>query len=254
MTNAVSSSQNPVPLHIGVIMDGNGRWAAARGLPRIEGHRRGIEAVRSLVKAAEKHGIRYLTLYSFSKENWTRPAGEVSELMGLLKFFIEKDLQRLKKDGVKIRILGDKDSLTKDIAGLLRKAEAETEQNERLYLQVAFNYGSRDEITRAARNLALDVTSGTINADAISEEAFSTYLDTKDIPDPDLILRTSGEIRLSNFLLWQAAYAEFVFLDVLWPDFGESHLSEALSIYAKRDRRYGGVTPDSSRLSLQKSG
>jgi len=237
------------PAHVAVIMDGNGRWAKARGLPRHEGHRRGLDAVRRIVRSAIEHNVRYLTIYSFSSENWRRPAEEVAMLMGLLKRFIRHDLADLHKNGVRVRIIGERENLSADIAGLLTEAENLTRNNTRLTLVVAFNYGARQEIVAAARRLALDVREGRLGVDAIGEDAFAARLDTADIPDPDLIIRTSGEMRLSNFLLWQAAYAELVFLPVLWPDFDEAAFVGALRLYAQRERRFGAVPERAVALS-----
>ncbi len=232
-----------VPAHVGIIMDGNGRWAAARGMPRLEGHRRGVEALRATVKSASDLGVRYLTVYSFSSENWTRPIEEVSDLMGLLKRFIRKDLADLHRNGVRVRIIGERDRLTHDIRTLLSDAEELTHNNGGLVLVVAFNYGSRQEIAGAMRRIAEGVASGAIDLASIGPETVSAHLDTAGIPDPDLIIRTSGEQRLSNFLMWQAAYAEFVFLPCHWPDFDRRALESALDAYTARDRRFGGIRP-----------
>jgi len=223
--------------HLAVIMDGNGRWATQRGLPRIAGHRAGVEAVRKLVRAAILRKIGYVTIYSFSTENWSRPPEEVSELMRLLKLFIRADLAKLHEQNVRIRIIGERAGLAADIRALLDETEALTARNTGLTLVVAFNYGARQEIARAMQGLVAEgVSPADITPDLISER-----LDTAGIPDPDLIIRTSGEQRISNFLLWQAAYAEFVFLPVLWPDFDEAQLDLALETFAGRNRRYGGV-------------
>ena len=230
-----------LPRHVGIIMDGNGRWAAARGLPRLEGHRRGVEAVRRTVRAAGELGVGYLTLYSFSAENWSRPAQEVSDLMGLLKRFIRNDLAELHKNGVRVRIIGRRDNLAPDIRSLLVEAEALTRDNRNLTLIVAFNYGSRQEIADAARRLAMKVMAGEIDPAKIDIALLGLELDTADFPDPDLIIRTSGEQRLSNFLMWQSAYAELVFTPSLWPDFDRNDLETALATYAARDRRFGGL-------------
>lgn len=227
--------------HLAVIMDGNGRWATGRGLPRVAGHRAGVEAVRQLVRNVTERGIRYLTLYSFSTENWSRPAAEVSELMRLLKLFIRADLAKLHAQNVRIRIIGEREGLSPDIAGLLDEAEKVTAANEGLTLIIAFNYGARQEILRAAAALARDIAAGTCAASTLTPDDLARHLDTSGIPDPDLIIRTSGEQRISNFLLWQAAYAEFVFLPVLWPDFDASALDAALRIFADRTRRFGGL-------------
>jgi undecaprenyl diphosphate synthase len=229
------------PIHVGIIMDGNGRWAAQRGLPRIEGHRRGVEALRQAVRAAPDFGIRYLTLYSFSTENWTRPPQEVADLMALLKRFIRNDLAELHSHNVRVKIIGLRENLDKDIGSLLREAEDLTRHNTGLMLVIAFNYGSRQEIARAARLLAEKAVAGRIASDDITPTTLAHHLDTAGIPDPDLIIRTSGERRLSNFLMWQAAYAELVFLPMYWPDFDRAALAGALAEYAHRERRFGGV-------------
>lgn len=231
-----------VPAHIAIIMDGNGRWAKARGLPRAAGHERGVEALRRTVEAAGEIGVRYLTVYSFSTENWRRPAAEVNALFGLLRTFIKKDLGRLKKEGVKINVIGRREGLPDDIAELVEKAERETASNSDFVLNIAFNYGGREEIARAARALSADVASGAVLPEAVTEEVLASYLDTADMPDPDLLVRTSGEYRLSNFLLWQAAYSELVFFDVLWPDFDRAWLEKAVAIYSDRERRFGAVS------------
>lgn len=239
-----SETQAPacVPVHVGVIMDGNGRWATSRNLPRFEGHRRGVEALRRCVRAAREIGVRFLTIYSFSSENWSRPASEVSDLLGLLKRFVRHDLAELHAANVRVRIIGERDSLPKDIVLLLNEAEALTQGNSGLTLIVAFNYGGRQEIAAAARRIAEDVLSGKLRPDDITADLVGRHLDTAGIPDPDLILRTSGEQRLSNFLLWQAAYSELVFLPIYWPDFDRAALVQAIEEFARRDRRFGGVT------------
>jgi undecaprenyl diphosphate synthase len=237
------------PTHVAIIMDGNGRWAQARGLPRFEGHRRGVEAVRRAVRSAIDHDVRYLTIYSFSSENWRRPPDEVAMLMGLLKRFIRNDLAELNKHGVRVRIIGERDSLAPDIASLLAEAESLTKDNSGLTLTVAFNYGARQEIVSAARRLAIDVLEGRVAPNAIGEDDVSARLDTAGLPDPDLIIRTSGEMRLSNFLLWQAAYAELVFLPILWPDFDDAAFVSALEQYAARERRFGAVAKPTAVLS-----
>ncbi|MBB4016146.1 MULTISPECIES: isoprenyl transferase [Chelatococcus] len=231
-----------VPAHVAIIMDGNGRWAQKRHLPRAEGHRRGVEALRRAVRAAAARGIRYLTIYSFSSENWRRPASEIADLMNLLKLFVRRDLAELHRANIRVRILGERADLKPDIAALLDEAESITRDNTGLTLVVAFNYGSRQEIVRAARRIAEDVAAGRLAPDAIDADAVAARLDLAGVPDPDLIIRTSGEQRLSNFLLWQAAYAELVFLPVLWPDFDEAAFDEALAEFARRERRYGGLT------------
>ncbi|MBA4269486.1 MAG: di-trans,poly-cis-decaprenylcistransferase [Methylobacterium sp.] len=232
----------PQPAHVAIIMDGNGRWAQMRGLPRQEGHRRGLEALRATVRNAGDLGVRILTLYSFSTENWRRPATEVSFLLGLLKRFVEKDLGELHAAGVRVRIIGGRDDLSPDLRRLVEHAETLTRDNTAMTLVVAFNYGARDEIVRATRRLAADAAAGRIDPAAIDEAMLGSRLDTADLPDPELVIRTSGETRISNFLLWQAAYAEFVFLPVLWPDFDRAAFEEALAEYGRRERRFGGVS------------
>lgn len=229
------------PRHVAIIMDGNGRWAAARGLPRIEGHRRGVESLRRVVRAAIEQNIRYLTVYSFSSENWRRPASEVADLMGLARMFVRGDMERLHQAGVRIRVIGRREGLAADLCALIDEAETRTAANTRLTLAVAFNYGARNEILDTARELAREVAAGTLAPEAIDEAAFAQRLTTADIPDPDLVIRTSGEMRISNFLLWQAAYAEFVFTPTLWPDFDAEALAAALAEYRRRERRFGGL-------------
>lgn len=236
------------PRHIAIIMDGNGRWAKARGLPRSAGHRAGVEALRETVRAAGDRGLGYLTLFAFSSENWSRPSGEVSDLLGLLKLFIRRDLAELHRNNVKVRVIGEREGLADDIRSLLVEAEVLTRHNSGLNLVIAFNYGSRDEIVRAVKSLARDVAAGRLDHASISDTLISANLDTAGIPDPDLIIRTSGEMRLSNFLLWQAAYAEFLFLPGHWPDFRASDLDAAYEVFRQRERRFGGVE---TRTSLE---
>ena len=230
-----------LPDHVAIIMDGNGRWANARGLPRSVGHERGVEALRSTVEAAQEIGLRTLTVYSFSTENWRRPVSEVNALFALLKAYVKRDLNRLTEEGVRVRILGTREGLPVDILELVGKAEAQTRSNSKFNLCIAFNYGGREEIVRAAQALAREVKAGDLSPDAINEEVLSQHLDTSDVPDPDLLIRTSGEYRLSNFLIWQAAYAELVFTDVLWPDFGKDELLKAIATFQQRERRFGGL-------------
>jgi undecaprenyl diphosphate synthase len=230
-----------MPRHVAVIMDGNGRWAAARGLPRVEGHRRGVEALRRTVRAACDIGIGFLTIFSFSSENWSRPPAEIRDLMGLLRRFIRNDLADLHKSNVRVRIIGDRDNLERDISLLLQEAEELTRDNDGLTLVVAFNYGSRQEIARAARRLAIEMTEGRLRADEITPDLLARHLHAPDIPDPDVIIRTSGEQRLSNFLLWQAAYSELVFVPINWPDFDRATLEGAIAEYHRRERRFGGL-------------
>ncbi|MBB3318597.1 undecaprenyl diphosphate synthase [Rhizobium sp. BK181] len=230
-----------VPEHVAIIMDGNGRWAKQRGLPRTMGHRKGVDAVRETVRAAGDVGIKYLTLFAFSSENWRRPETEVSDLLGLLKAFIRRDLAELHRQNVRVKVIGDRYSLKSDILNLLVDAEETTKSNTALTLIIAFNYGSRDEIARAMASLAHDVEAGRLRAQDISPALINARLDTAGIPDPDLIIRTSGEERLSNFLLWQAAYSEFVFVPEYWPDFSRDIFYSALETFASRDRRFGGL-------------
>jgi undecaprenyl diphosphate synthase len=230
-----------VPRHVAIIMDGNGRWAAARSLPRAEGHRRGVEALRKTVRAAGEIGIEYLTIFSFSSENWSRPASEIRDLMGLLRRFIRNDLAELHQNGVKVRVIGERNDLDPDIRRLLEEAEELTRDNQNLTLVVAFNYGGRQEIARAAARIASDVAAGKIAPEAITADLITSRLDAPDIPDPDLLIRTSGEQRLSNFLLWQSAYSELVFVPIYWPDFDRAALEEAVAVYRQRERRFGGL-------------
>jgi undecaprenyl diphosphate synthase len=227
-------------------MDGNWRWAAARGLPRVEGHRRGVEALRRTVRAAGDLGISYLTIFSFSSENWARPPSEITDLMGLLRRFIRKDLAELHNSNVRVRIIGERADLDRDICLLLQEAEDLTRNNDGLTLVVAFNYGARQEIARAARQLAIDVAEGRLSADDITPERLGGHLHAPDIPDPDVIIRTSGEQRLSNFLLWQAAYSELVFVPINWPDFDRATLEGAIEEYRRRERRFGGLAGSGS--------
>ncbi|MBI2239572.1 MAG: isoprenyl transferase [Magnetospirillum gryphiswaldense] len=240
-TAPLSAAPLPPPVHVAIIMDGNGRWAKARGLPRTAGHKRGAEAVRRTVEAAREMGVSYLTLYAFSSENWKRPAGEVTDLMGLLRLYLRNEVSNLHKNGIRLRVIGDRTRLSADINALIDESEAKTAANTALTLVLALSYGGRQEIVCAARRLAEQVAAGKLTPADIDEAAFGANLFTADIPDPDLLIRTSGEQRISNFLLWQAAYAEFVFTDVLWPDFGREHLEEAVRAFHGRERRYGNA-------------
>jgi undecaprenyl diphosphate synthase len=231
-----------VPGHVAIIMDGNGRWAAERGYLRGEGHRRGVEAVRRTVRAAIGLGIATLTIFSFSSENWSRPAAEVDDLMALMKRFIRQDLAELHQNNVRIRVIGATDRVDAELLALIEEAKSLTSGNTTLDLVIAFNYGSRAEIAGAARRLAERVAAGSLGPADITVEAFGAALDTAGIPDPDLLIRTSGELRLSNFMLWQCAYSELVFLDVFWPEFRKEHLEQAIAEFRRRDRRYGGLT------------
>jgi undecaprenyl diphosphate synthase len=227
------------PAHVAIIMDGNGRWAKARGLPRIAGHRRGAEAVRRTIEAAAELGISYLTLFGFSSENWKRPSDEINDLMGLLRHYLRGEIAELHRQGVRLVVIGDRARLAPDIVTLIENAEQLTRDNGRLTLIVALSYGGRADIVRAARKLAQEVAAGRIEPSAIDEVRLSDSLFTAGIPDPDLLIRTSGEQRISNFLLWQSAYTELVFIDTLWPDFGRDDLEKALSDFYGRERRYG---------------
>jgi undecaprenyl diphosphate synthase len=226
------------PRHVTIIMDGNGRWAAARGQPRAFGHQAGVEAVRETVRAARDLGLTHLTLFSFSTENWRRPRAEIDTLFDLLRRFVTADLERLHGEGVRIRVIGRREGLSADLIKTIDRVEARTRANTRFHLTIAFNYGGRDELVRAAARAAAD-RGGDLSG--LTEADFERYLDTADLPVPDLVIRTSGERRLSNFLLWQTAYAELIFMDVLWPDFGEEHLRAALDEFARRERRFGAV-------------
>ena len=234
-----ASTTPPPPQHVAIIMDGNGRWAHARGLPRAAGHKRGAESVRKTIKAAAELGVRYLTLYGFSTENWKRPTSEIDDLMGLLRFYLRSEIAELHRNAVRIRVIGDRTRLARDIVALIEQAETQTRENQRLDLIVALSYGARDEIVRAAREIAKQAVAGEIACEDIDQSAFECHLQTAEVPDPDLMIRTSGELRLSNFLLWQCAYAELVFTDTLWPDFDRADLEAAISEYNRRERRYG---------------
>ena len=229
----------PPPVHVAIIMDGNGRWAKLRGLPRTAGHRRGVEAVRETVKAAVDLGIGYLTLYGFSSENWNRPPPEVDDLMGLLRFYLRSEIAELHRQGVRLRSIGDRARLAPDIVRLIEEAEERTRANAKLNLTIALSYGGRNEILRAVRMIAADVAAGRLAAGAVDEAALEERLFTLGLPDPDLVIRTSGEQRISNFLLWQSAYSELVFDDCLWPDFGRENLRRAVEEFQRRERRYG---------------
>ena len=231
----------PPPRHIAIIMDGNGRWAEARGLPRIAGHKRGAEAVRKTVEAAAKAGVSYLTLFGFSSENWKRPEREVGDLMGLLRLYLKSEINELKKNGIRLMVIGNRSRFDPDIVAMIENAESETKNGARLTLVLALSYGGRQEIVAATRSLAARAVAGEIDPDAIDDEIFAGHLNTAALPDPDLLIRTSGEQRVSNFLLWQLAYTELVFTDVLWPDFGAEDLAAAIGEYNSRERRYGAT-------------
>ena len=238
---AASGQGGKIPRHVAIIMDGNGRWAKRRLLPRIAGHRKGIEAAKTVVRAAGDFGVEVLTLYAFSTENWRRPADEVSDLMGLLRHFIVSDLDELAANGVRLRIIGEYKALQPDLVDLIDQAVSRTAPNSKTTLVIALNYGSQAEIARAARRLAEQVRDGVIESSDIDEQMMESAFDTAGLPPPDLLIRTSGEQRLSNFLMWQAAYAELMFVDTLWPDFGKAELAAAIEHYAVRERRFGGL-------------
>lgn len=232
------------PLHVAMVMDGNGRWAKRRGLPRTLGHQAGVEALRRIVQAAPELNIRWLTMYGFSTENWSRPAAEVAELMALPQRYFKNDLARLEREGVRVRVLGREQGLSRELLKICREAEARTAGNDALHLSIAFNYGGQADITDAARRFAEEVAAGRAKPGDLDEALFARHLSTRDLPPPDVIVRPSGEQRLSNFVLWEAAYAEFVFQDVLWPDYTPEHLGQAIAEYYTRDRRYGAVVAD----------
>ncbi|RVT97825.1 di-trans,poly-cis-decaprenylcistransferase [Rhodovarius crocodyli] len=237
------TGQRPVPCHVAIIMDGNRRWAEARGLPVALGHRAGAEALRRAIRAAGEAGVQWLTVFAFSSENWRRPAEEVQELTGLLRFYLNHEVKALAKEGVRLRVIGDRCRFGEELRALIERAEADTASKTRLNLNVALSYGARDEILAAARAVAEAAKRGALDPAALDEATFEGFLATAGMPDPDLIIRTSGEQRLSNFLLWQAAYAEFAFLPVLWPDFDAEQFNAALESFATRDRRYGARNP-----------
>ena len=231
----------PTPTHVAIIMDGNGRWAEAQGLPRTAGHQKGAEAVKNAVKSATAMGISYLTLFGFSSENWKRPESEIRDLMGLLRFYLKKEINELNGEGVRFLTIGDRERLAPDIVSLIEDAEALTADNTRLTLIIALSYGGRAEITEAARRIAEDVVHGRLNVADIDETEFARHLFTSDIPDPDILIRTSGEERISNFLLWQLAYAELIFIETLWPEFSNQDFESAIREYQSRERRYGAT-------------
>ena len=231
-----------IPQHVAIILDGNGRWAKSKGMPRNYGHTVGAKNVETVCKAAHDMGIKYLTLYAFSTENWNRPEGEVEALMKLLESYLKNCIKTADKNNMRVRVIGDTTRLSERFQERIRELEAASAKNDGLNLQIAINYGSRDEMTRAMRRMSEDVAAGKRKPEEITESVFEEYLDTAGIPDPDLLIRTSGELRLSNFLLWQLAYSEFYFTDVPWPDFHKEELERAIEAYNKRDRRFGGLT------------
>ena len=240
--NSYDINLEKVPTHIAIIMDGNGRWAKAKGMPRNYGHTAGAKNVETVCQAAHDLGVKYVTMYAFSTENWNRPEGEVEALMKLLESYLKNCIKTADKNNMRVRVIGDTTRLSERFQERIRELEAASAKNDGLNLQIAINYGSRDEMTRAMRRMSEDVAAGKRKPEEITESVFEEYLDTAGIPDPDLLIRTSGELRLSNFLLWQLAYSEFYFTDVPWPDFHKEELERAIEAYNKRDRRFGGLT------------
>jgi undecaprenyl diphosphate synthase len=240
-TNADVATLRSPPRHVAIIMDGNGRWAKARGLPRALGHKEGVEALRRAVEASRELGLTHLSVYAFSTENWNRPQSEIDSLFDLLRVFVRRDLARLHKDGVRVRIIGSREGLSEDILALIDEAVETTKANARLTLNIAFNYGGRSEIVAAVKDIACAVQAGQPQPEQIDEAMISRMLWTSDSPEPDLVIRTSGELRLSNFLLWSGAYAELMFMDLLWPDFTKESLEKAIDAFRRRDRRFGGL-------------
>ena len=237
--SAAGAAPRALPQHVAIIMDGNGRWARARGLPRIAGHRRGAEAVRRAATRARELGIPYLTLFGFSSENWQRPSSEIHDLMGLLRHYLRAEVAELCRNGIRLKVIGQIRRLAPDIVSLIEQAEETTRDNSAITLTIALSYGGRSEIVAAVRAIAGQVRAGSLDIDAVDEECLARHLFTVDLPDPDLLIRTSGEQRISNFLLWQCAYSELVFTKTLWPDFAKDDLDEAIDEYCGRERRYG---------------
>ncbi|WP_118132445.1 polyprenyl diphosphate synthase [Oceanicella sp. SM1341] len=242
MRDEARDQRGSMPAHVAIIMDGNGRWAERRGMSRLNGHRKGAEVVREVVRACPELGLRHLTLFAFSTENWKRPAREVLGLMALFRRYIRAEADELASKGVRVRFIGERGRLHPSLQKLMAALETRTAGNDELVLTIALNYGGRDELARAARALARRVAAGEIEADAVTGDSLAAELDTCGLPDPDLVIRTSGEMRISNFLLWQAAYAEYAFIDALWPDFGAPEFERVLAEFAKRERRFGAVT------------
>ena len=235
-----------IPMHVAIILDGNGRWAKAKGMPRNYGHTAGAKNVETVCKAAHDLGIKYVTMYAFSTENWNRPESEVAALMKLLESYLKNCIKTADKNNMRVRVIGDTTRLSERFQQQIKELEAASAKNDGLNLQIAINYGSRDEMVRAMRKMCGDVVNGVHSVDEIDEQLFTGYLDTADIPDPDLLIRTSGEQRLSNYLLWQLAYSEFYFTEVPWPDFDKAELQKAIEAYNKRDRRFGGLTEEAN--------
>lgn len=238
----MTDGRHPEPEHVAIIMDGNGRWAESRGLPRKIGHERGVESLRRVVEACRSAGLSTLSVFSFSTENWKRPVSEVSALFALLRLYVKQDLKKLKSEGVRVRVVGSRNGLPEDILKLISLAETETGGNSDFNLNIAFNYGAQEEILSACQSIARACVNGDLSPDAITGDVFQNHLWFGDMPAPDLLIRTSGEYRISNFMLWQIAYSELVFVDCLWPDFGEEEFLKALAVYKDRDRRFGGLS------------
>ncbi|MBQ8167661.1 MAG: isoprenyl transferase [Lachnospiraceae bacterium] len=241
MEKIIDGEKLNIPEHVAIIMDGNGRWAKKRLMPRNFGHKAGAKVVEQICEDAHSLGIKYLTVYAFSTENWKRSVEEVSGIMNLLRNYLVDSIERASKNNMRVRVIGDRTALDKDIVEKIEELESKTAQYDGLTFTIALNYGGRDELRRGIKAIAADVKAGKISEDAIDEKLISTYLDTSDLPDPDLMIRTSGEVRLSNYLIWQLAYAEFCFMDVLWPDFTIEDLKEAIRYYNGKERRFGGV-------------
>lgn len=241
MKKMIDGEQLEIPKHVAIIMDGNGRWAKKRFLPRNMGHRQGAKVLEQICRDAAELGIQYLTVYAFSTENWKRSNEEVTGIMNLLRSYLSNCVERAAKDGLRIRVIGDKSALEEDIVTMIENAERETASFDKLEFTIALNYGGRDELRRAMTKLGQEIQAGTRLPESITEELISEYLDTAELPDPDLLIRTSGELRLSNYLIWQLAYAEFYFTDILWPDFDKEALTDAIRYYNGRERRFGGV-------------
>lgn len=241
MTKAIKDKPESGPNHVAIIMDGNGRWAQSRGKPRLFGHKKGASRVREIVEACPDLGVKYLTIFAFSTENWKRTQTEVAGLMLLFRRYIKKETKALVKDDVCVRFIGDRVKLDKNLVKLMDDLETSTKDNDRVHLTIALNYGGRDEVARATKRLAHDVADGKLSPEEVDEETLTRYLDTRVLPDPDLVIRTSGEARISNFLLWQSAYSEYEFIDTLWPDFTSEVFAEVLAGYGNRDRRFGAV-------------
>ncbi len=245
MGNGQNTNMKAIPHHVAIIMDGNGRWAGSRGLPRTEGHRRGVEAAKRSVEAARDLGVKYLTLFGFSSENWARPESEVTELMRLLRLYLRSETAEMHRNKVRLRVIGDRERLPSDILDLIENAEQLTQAHTNHHLTIALSYGGRQDILHAVQQIAKKALAGQIDPDAVTIQDFGGFLATQDLPDPDLLIRTSGEQRISNFLLWQSAYTELFFTDTLWPDFDKSDMEAAISEYLKRDRRYGKTASSS---------